>query len=124
MRDRPRELRADFQETYGLNLDGMGVEYSYAHAACLCAQLPPGARIWRGTADEWGTDTYLLVGIEHTLRVLAWQQTEDAAKRRNYPKPIETPASRAQLEQKVRRSYANRAMVDAVLAKQRPQGGE
>jgi hypothetical protein len=124
MRDRPRELRADFQQTYGLDLDGMGVDYSIAHAACLVAQLPPGARIWRGTPDEWGADTYLLAQMEHTLRVLAWQQTEDAAKRRNYPKPIETPASRAQLERKVQRSLANRAMVDAVLAGKRPQGGE
>lgn len=124
MRDRPCELRADFQQTYGLNIDGMGVDYSIAHAACLAAQLPPGARVWRGTADEWPTDTYMLDRMEHMLRVLAWQQTEDAAKRRNYPKPIETPASRAQLERKVQRSLANRAMVDAVLAKKRPQGGE
>ena len=124
MRDRPCELRADFQQTYGLNLDGMGVDYSIAHAACLAAQLPPGARIWRGTPDEWDADTYILVRIEHALRVLAWQQTEDAQKRRNYPKPIETPASRAQLEQKVAHSLANRAMVDAVLARKRPQGGE
>jgi hypothetical protein len=64
------------------------------------------------------------VRIEHALRVLAWQQTEDAQRRRNYPKPIDTPASRAQLEQKVARSRANRAMVDAVLAGKRPQGGE
>jgi hypothetical protein len=124
MRDRPRELRADFQQTYGLDLDGMGVDYSIAHAACLAAQLPPGARIWRGTPDEWDANTYLLVRIEHALRVIAWQSTEDAQKRRNYPKPIDTPASRAQLEQKVARSRANRAMVDAVLAGKRPQGGE
>ena len=123
MRDRPRELRADFQQTYGLNLDGMGVDYSFAHAACLAAQLPPGARIWRGTADEWPTDTYMLDRMEHMLRVLAWQQTEDAQKRRNYPKPIDTPAAREEWERRVESTRAHRAFVEDVLS--RPfQGGE
>lgn len=124
MRDRPGELRADFQQVYGLDLGRMGVDYSHAHAACLCAQLPPGSRVWRDTVAEWDERMYMLASMEHTLRVLAWQRTEDAAKRRNYPKPIQTPAGREQLRQQVERTRANRAMVDAVLARKRPQGGE
>lgn len=122
VRDRPSELRADLQQYYGLNMDGMGAAYSYAHAACLCAQLPAGARVWHGTAAEWDTRTYLLAKIEHTLRVIAWQSTEDAQKRRNYPKPIDTPASREEFERKYNATQANRAFVDEIL--NRPQGGE
>lgn len=40
----PDELRADFQQHYGLNLDDMGGPYGIGHAACLAAQLPPGSR--------------------------------------------------------------------------------
>ena len=29
----PDELRADFQQYYGLNIDGMGADYSVTHAA-------------------------------------------------------------------------------------------
>lgn len=122
MRDRPCELRADFQQFYGLNIDGMGVAYSYAHAACLCSQLPAGARIFRGTAAEWDAQQYMLAAIEHTLRVIAWQSTEDAQKRRNYPKPIDTPAAREEWERKYNATKANRAFVDEILGK--PLGGE
>lgn len=38
------ELRADMQQFYGLNIDGMGSAFSVAHGAALAAQLPPGAR--------------------------------------------------------------------------------
>ena len=112
------------QQYYGLDIDGMGTAYSYAHAACCASQLPEGARVWRGTAAEWGATDYLLASIEHDLRVLAWQQTEDAVKRRNYPKMIETPASREQSQHLYERSIANRAAVDAILARKRPQGGD
>lgn len=101
----------------------MGVAYSYAHAACLCAQLPAGARVWAGTAAEWDVQTYLLAKMEHTLRVIAWQSTEDAMKRRGYPTPIETPAARQEWGQKYMASMANRTWVDEVLS--RPlRGGE
>lgn len=89
-------MRADLQETYGLNIDGMGRDYSCAHAAALVAQLPPQSRLMvaRDGSLAWDEPTYLLSHIEHAIRVLAWQQTEDARKRRNYPKHIETPADR------------------------------
>lgn len=122
MRDKPCELRADMQAYYGLNLDGMGTAYSYAHAACCAAQLPAGARVWRETAAEWGMDTYMLHSIEHSLRVLAWQNTEDAQKRRNYPQPLTTPAQREQDERHARAAMQNREWVDSILNKK--QGGD
>ncbi len=112
------------QQYYGLDLDGMGVDYTHVHAACCAAQLPAGARVWRGTAAEWGTSEYLLASMEHTLRVIAWQRTEDATKRRNYPKPIETPAQREQDTVHATNAIANRAWVDSVLGGHAPQGGE
>lgn len=124
MRDRPCELRADFQQYYGLNLDGMGVDYTHAHAACLAAQLPMGARVWGGTAAEWDTSLYLMARMEHLLRVLAWQNSEDAQKKRNYPKPIDTPADKAELERRIASSKAGRRRVDEILGEYAPQGGE
>lgn len=121
MREKPCELRADLQQTYGLNLDGMGRDYSYAHAACCAAQLPAGARVWRGTAAEWGVPEYMMVAMEHMLRVLAWQNTEDGAKGRNYPEPLNTPAKREQDEQHARAALANRKWIDEIL---NTQGGE
>lgn len=79
--------------------------------------------MWRGTAAEWTAEQYLLAKMEHTLRVIAWQSTEDAQKRRNYPKPIDTPAAREEWERRVESTRAHRAFVEDVLS--RPfQGGE
>lgn len=89
-------MRADLQQYYGLNVDGMGAEYTCSHAAALVAMLPPQSRLMvqRNGALAWDDATYLLSHIDHDLRVLAWQQTEDARHKRNYPKHIETPADR------------------------------
>ena len=115
LHERPCELRADLQQHYGLNLDGMGVDYTYAHAACCAAQLPAGARVWRGTSAEWGTMEYLLANMEHVLRVIAWQGTEDAQHGRNYPEPLPTPADRERERARYERSMANRAWIDSIL---------
>lgn len=120
--EHPCELRADLQQYYGLDLDGMGVDYTHAHAACCAAQLPAGARVWRGTAAEWGTAEYMLASMEHMLRVIAWQRTEDAEKRRNYPEPMPTPADRELARRRDEHAIANRAWIDGILASK--QGGE
>lgn len=46
------ELRADFQQFYGLNIDRMGEEYSLLHAADLAVQLPFEARVWAAIRKE------------------------------------------------------------------------
>lgn len=102
--ERPDELRADFQQFYGLDLDGMGREYTCEHAAALAAQLPRESRCFRAEAPacEWGDSEYLLASIEHTARLLLWSKTEDARRRRNVPKPVQTPADRARVASRVK----------------------
>lgn len=89
-------MRADLQQYYGLNVDGMGVDYTCSHAAALVEMLPIDSRVARSehSSLEWSNSEYLLAAIEYDLRVLAWQQTDDARHRRNFPKPIETPLDR------------------------------
>lgn len=81
----------------------MGTDYSRRHAAVLMEQLPAESRTARAQCPsaEWSATDYLLWRIEHTLRVIAWQSTEDGAKGRRPPKPLPTPAERAQLERKL-----------------------
>ena len=117
----PQELRADFQQYYGLNLDSMGVEYSYAHAACLVTQLPPNARIFAAinpdlslTYAEW-----LLTQIEYNLRVLAWQNSKDGQKGRNAPKLPKSPSEIA--AEKERAAKVDFDLIEQVLGK---RGGE
>lgn len=101
--ERPDELRADFQQFYGLCLDGMGRSYSHAHAACLAAQLPRESRCFRAEEPSaaWGDAEYLLAAIEHGVRMLLWSKTKDAAKGRNAPKAVQTPADRARVSRKL-----------------------
>lgn len=116
-RDRPDELRADFQQYYGLNIDGMGADYSPAHAAALLAQLPLESRIMRAeNADlEWDEATYFLAQIEYDLRVLIWQKTKDAQHGRNKPELPKLPRD-IRREQERTRNF-DRALIDKVLGK-------
>ena len=84
----PGELRADFQQFYGLNLDGMGSTYSVHHAAELAGQLPQDSRCYTAEhpINEWTLDKQLLALIEYRLHWLCWAKTEDGRKMRNYPK--------------------------------------
>lgn len=81
----------------------MGTDYSRRHAAVLMEQLPADSRTARAQNPEaeWGATEYLLWRIEHTLRVIAWQSTEDGAKGRRPPKPLPTPADRARVERRL-----------------------
>lgn len=116
--DHPDELRADFQQYYGLNLDGMGVGYSHAHAAALMMQLPLDSRISRklNPDNEWSDDTYLLSAIEYDLRVLIWQNTKDAQRNRNKPKPNETPRDLA--KKRDRAAGFDKDFIDKILGKE------
>lgn len=114
----PHELRADFQETYGLNLDRMGVDYSYVHAAILMSQLPSTSRIARRIDPnaEWDEQTHFLAAIEYDLRVLIWQKTKDAQNGKNRPKPNKTPAEYYK-EQKRREGF-DKSLIDAAFGKE------
>ena len=97
----PCELRADFQQYYGLNLDGVGDAYSLSHAACLCAQLPIESRTMRAlmTPEQAESALWTLpmrVAIEqlNVLNVIRWLHTQDAVDGKNYPEPILPPELR------------------------------
>lgn len=106
LRARPDELRADFQQFYGLNLDDMGRAYTYLHAAALTVQLPADSRVMRAEAPEltWSDSDEMMRRLEHTARVLAWQQTKDGAKGRNAPRPLPSPVEQARTRRKVERT--------------------
>lgn len=108
-------MRADFQQYYGLNLDGMGTAYSYLHAAFLCAELPTDSRVNRAyNPDAAYTLTDLLLrNIEHDLRVIAWQRTEDAKHQRNFPEPLPLPSESQEHIQE--QALKDRAYVDSIL---------
>lgn len=115
--DSPDELRADFQQYYGLNIDGMGVDYTHAHAAALVAQLPRDARVFvHASADaEWTEQTRILAHIEYSLRLLLWSRTKDAQTGRNKPKPLPSPGERRKRRERI--EGADKAFVDKVLGR-------
>lgn len=86
----PDELRADFQQFYSLNLEGMGRTYTTFHAASLLTQLPEGSRVARALDPDaaWTMDRQLLAVIANDLNWLVWSQTKDGQKGRRKPKPI------------------------------------
>lgn len=99
----PDELRADFQRFYGLDLSGMGADYSVAHAAALATHLPREAATVRAVAPEasWSDEAYLLSAIEYDLRILVWQNSKDGQKGRNKPQRPQTPADVGRIKDKV-----------------------
>ena len=78
----PDELRADFQQFYSLNLEGMGRTYTTFHAASLLTQLPEGSRVARALNPDaaWTMDRQLLAVIANDLNWLVWSQTKDGQK--------------------------------------------
>lgn len=69
----------------------MGVDYSHAHAACLAAQLPKGARcrVADSPSEEWSTGEWFLWRMEHEINTLRWAfaqyENEPAPERLPYP---------------------------------------
>lgn len=98
----PDELRADFQQYYTLDIDEVGRGIRIRRAASLCAHLPRGSRTVRrlDPDSEWATEAHFLARIEHECRALLWSKTKDAEKGRNFPKPMPTPAQRAETRRK------------------------
>ena len=76
---RYRELRADFQRYYGLNLDGMGMDYTVTHAADLAVNLPRESCSWtaENPVNGWTRDQQLLALIEYHLATWNWPPRAD-----------------------------------------------
>ena len=98
----PGELRADFQRYYQLNLDGMGEQYTFAHAACLACNLPSDSATLKAMypRNGWTQTEYLLHAIEYDLRVLSWQLGAGGKGRNKKPKPLPTPEEQAKVRRK------------------------
>lgn len=95
----PCELRADFMQYYGADLDGLRREIGEIRTADLAAQLPRDSRALRALHPEleWSDADYMLWSIEYSLRVLRWQNTKDGQKGRNQPRPLPTPRDYARV---------------------------
>lgn len=94
-----------------MNLDRARQEMTPNHLAALVAELPPGAQTWRATGGSmaWTDEMYLIAGVEHATRVLAWQKSKDGQNGSNPPQMIDPPESEyermsqdAKIEAKVR----------------------
>lgn len=68
-------MEADLAQYYHLDIERMGTDYSHAHAACLAAQLPRGARcrVADNPKEEWSEETWMLWRIEHSTRLTRYQ---------------------------------------------------
>ena len=108
------EVVADFRECYAIDLPLAGegwaaaTDEDMARWALLFAQLSPRSRCGQRIDPEnrWGDAERLLWAIEHDVRSGFYMFSEDAKKRRNRPKPIQTPGERAR----------NRERADTALA--------
>lgn len=84
------ELRADLQETYGIDLDhAMAGQHTPAHIGALVAQLPPDARLRvAGDPDaSWGLRDVILVQLLNDFRTFVWGMS-DRKRRGQQPQPI------------------------------------
>ena len=127
----PCELRADFQQYYGLNLDGMGSEYTLSHAACLCAQLPIESRTIKALVGPeqaeallWTLPVRMAAEQLNELRVIRWLGTQDGQDGVNYPEMVLPPEVRSgELPQPDAEGY--KAALAAIRAKiNESNGGE
>ncbi len=84
------ELRADLQETYGIDLDrAMSGEHTARHIAALTVQLPPNARVRVCTDKDavWTLSDVINVSILNNFRMYMWAMG-DPKKRGNPPEII------------------------------------
>lgn len=85
--------------------------------SALWDQLPRESRCVVKHCPEavWGGAENLLWSIEHSLRVIAWQNTKDGSKGRNQPKPVKTPAEIIKNKEAADHALANKEEIDRIL---------
>lgn len=116
-------LRADLQQTYGINLDdALNGTCSVVHLAALVEGLPPDARIRVIENDDaaWTLEKILLADIRNHLAMILWALGGG----KNRPKPALIGASwmRSDGTQKLEAQVMTIDELMAELAK--PRGGE
>ena len=62
------------QETYGLDIDSIGIDHSVDQYAACAAQLPPTARVFVAENEDriWGLNESLLAAIANGINTLCW----------------------------------------------------
>lgn len=94
---------ADFRQFYGIDLPLAPTDEDCSRWALLWQALPRESRSYRRfhPEGEWSEGEYMLASCAYYLNLLAWRQmTKDGQKGRNAPKPIRTPAQRAEAERR------------------------
>ena len=84
------ELRADLQETYGIDIDrAIAGEHTARHIAALVVQLPPNARcrVAANRDNVWTLSDVVNVSTLNALRVFMWS-FGDPKKRGQMPQVI------------------------------------
>lgn len=90
----PGELEADFQQFYGLSLEGLLDGGEFGRAQALAAQLPRDSRTMRALEPSlaWGDAEHLLAYIADTLSFFRYEnRTANGARRTRKPKPYPRP---------------------------------
>ncbi len=110
---------ADFRQFYGIDLpvEDDADMADLPRMALLWSALPRESRTARriDPALAWGDTEYLLHSIEYSLRVIAWQRTKDAERRRNQPKPWKTPGEAARARANADAALGRRQEIDEIL---------
>jgi len=86
------------QHYYGLDLlDLYRGELSARKVHVLLSNLPPGAMLYRelDSPAAWSETAHLLALVEHRLRVLAWQPTDNGRRGVKMPKEMDRPGFKA-----------------------------
>lgn len=85
--------------------------------AALWAHLPRESRtVARRSPDSrWSEGDWMLWRIEHDVRRLAWMLSEDGAKGRNAPRPLETPGQAAEARRRAENALSARGEIDRIL---------
>ena len=85
--------------------------------ALLWYALPRESRTARRQSPElrWSEAEYMLAMAVHLLEVIAWQRTKDGQHNRNRPKPLRTPAERAEAERRRDNALSAREDIDKIL---------
>lgn len=86
-------------------------------AATLWSQLPRESRTVARRAPDamWGEAEWMLWSIEHAVRTIAWMLSEDGAKGRNAPAPLETPGQAADARRRAESALSAREEIDRIL---------
>ena len=93
----------------------MGDDFSHAHAACLAAQLPHGARclVADDPHQEWSSEMWMLWHIERNIDRIRWVLLKHDGE--SVPTGLPYPGRERDDEARRMRFEVNRAAVDSAF---------